>query len=73
LGDLGVKEVAGIGAGAIAGIAIAGAAVVGLASFGGKKGYDVWKANRNKLEGGGASPIYDHGGRTGVNPLHVGA
>jgi len=62
----------GIGAGVLAAIIIA--AVVVLAAvgiFGGKKGYDVWLANRGKMQGANTNPLYTDKGLTGQNPLYM--
>eukprot|EP01133_Synstelium_polycarpum_P006569 gene6569-7616_t len=68
-----VKAGVAVGAAAIAGIAIGAAAALGLAIFGGKKGYDAWKATQNqKMAASADNPLYVPNPNQGTNPLYGG-
>jgi hypothetical protein len=59
-----------IGSAALAGIIIGAGAFLVLGGFGGKKAYDIWMSNSNKIEGANDNPLYEESGRSGHNPLY---
>jgi len=63
-------EIAGISAGAVAGIVIGALAIGGFITFGGKKGYDFYKKRKENITGAHSNPLYADQGRTGTNPLY---
>jgi hypothetical protein len=66
---LNVNQTAGLGGGIIAAIVIAVVAAVIIAAISGKKGYDVWRKNRQNMQGAQTSPMYVDPGRSGNNPF----
>jgi hypothetical protein len=65
-----IAEVAGISAGIIGGVVAGAVAFAVIGAFGAKKGYDVYKRNKNNMAGAQGNPLYSDNGRSGQNPLY---
>jgi len=62
---------AAIGTGAAVGIAVGAAAAAGFIGYGGKKGYDHWKAMQNqRFNGVQNNPLYETSTQASDNPLY---
>jgi hypothetical protein len=66
---LNVNQAAGLGGGIIAAIVLGVVAAVIIALVSGKKGYDVWRKNRQNMQGAQSNPMYKDPGRAGMNPF----
>ncbi|GAM23054.1 hypothetical protein SAMD00019534_062290 [Acytostelium subglobosum LB1] len=67
----GCNKAAVISTGVIAGVVVAGAVALGLMIFGGKKGYDYWKQNKdNKMSASNSNPMYTPSPNNAENPLY---
>jgi len=60
----------GLGIGAIVGIVLAIAVALGLLIFGGKKGYDYYQGQREKITATSANPLYQAKNSDMVNPMY---
>ncbi|GAM23795.1 hypothetical protein SAMD00019534_069700, partial [Acytostelium subglobosum LB1] len=67
----GVKAGVAVGAAAIAGIVVGAVVALSLMIFGGKKGYDYWKLNKEaKMTVSSSNPLYTNNPNQGTNPFY---